>query len=147
MWQNAASRNQPQTIMERSRRGPHYAPVLRIMGWRYPRLRPKNLRKWTRFRMIVSTETLQLIQLGNSFFDDRGKGINLVRRITSSAKSIANLLRGELRQQRAYPFGIFAGNMLADPPDMHFMEVVMQDEHVEQGRKMGIIEINILGRD
>src|SRR5436305_13157633 len=79
-----------------------------------------------------SAETLQLIQLGNSFLDNSRESCNLFRRIASSAKSIANLLRGELRQQGAYPFGIFAGNMLAHPSGTYFLKVIWQCKHVEQ---------------
>ena len=39
--------------MERSRRGPHCAPVLRTMGWRCPRLRREDLYKRKGFRATI----------------------------------------------------------------------------------------------
>src|SRR2546423_263372 len=89
----------PQTIMERSYRGPHDAPLLRNMGLRSPRLRRMNLRKLTRFRMITVqpqhssskrktgtaarvAESVHLNNLGAAYMNQQqfARALNLFRR-------------------------------------------------------------------
>src|SRR5262245_11031261 len=66
--------------------------------------------------------------------------------VAGGAESIADLVRGELTEERADPFGIVSRYLLSDPAKSDLMEIEapFEFEKLDKGRALGEVQINVI---
>ena len=108
----------------------------------------RNIGGFIRIRARVvglEVRSLQAVEFGDSLLDDCGVGVDLIRRVSSGAKSVANLIGRELGQKAADPLSVRARNVPADPAHVHTAKKLLGRSKVDQCWAGWNVEVNVLG--